>query len=158
MKVVRSSDVEATGGPGVGRDTGRRGAGQEEGRGVDHEEETETGVDQEGEKGAILEGDIEVDRGGEIVAARGGEIEVDRGGEIVATRGGVREVDPVAEREAGLEGGREVIQRIEEGIAQERGVTPEGERNEEIQKHKEENHAVAQEVERERRMQASIEH
>lgn len=160
MRVVRSSDVEATADPGVGRrgadqgvgrDTERRGAGPEEERGVDHEGGTEIGVGQEGEEEAVLEG--------ETVAARGGEIEVDQGGETVAAQGGVREVDPVAEREAGLEAGREVIQRIEEGIAQERGVAPEGERNEEIQKHKEEDHAVDQEVERERRMQASyLEH
>lgn len=144
MRVVRSSDVEATADPGVGRrgadqgvgrDTERRGAGPEEERGVDHEGGTEIGVGQEGEEEAVLEG------------------------ETVAAQGGVREVDPVAEREAGLEAGREVIQRIEEGIAQERGVAPEGERNEEIQKHKEEDHAVDQEVERERRMQASyLEH
>lgn len=63
----------------------------------------------------------------------------------------------MAEREAGLEGGKEVIQRIEEGVARGRGVIPEGERNEEIPKHKKESHAVDQEVERERRMQANLE-
>jgi hypothetical protein len=150
MRIVRSSDVEATAGQGVKIDTERREADREERKGADQEEGTETGAVPEGGKGAVREG--------EIVAARGGEIAADRRGEIEAVQEGVKEVDLVAEREADLEGGREVVQRIEEGVAQGRGVTPEGERNEEIQKHKEENLAVDQEVERERRMQAKLEH
>ncbi len=151
---MRSSDVEATAGQGVEIDTERRGAR----KGADQEEETETGAVLEGGKGAVQGGEIVAIREGEIAADREGEMVADRGGEIEAAQEGVKEVDLVAEREADLEGGREVVQRIEEGAARGRGVTPEGERNEESQKHKEENLAVGQEVERERRMQAKVKH